>query len=232
MVERGESVGIVGANGAGKSTLLMHLVGCLLPAAGDLFLAGVRLEKSTVPALRQHVGLVFQNPDDQLFTPTVREDVAFGPRNQGLAEHEVARRVQQTLADVNAIHLIDRPPYRLSGGEKRVVSIATVLAMAPDILVLDEPTAGLDPGSRRCLIQLLRKLEHTQIIASHDLDLILDTCQRVVVLHQGRIAADGPCRKILSDLPLLARCGLELPLSVQGCPHCGKNASVAELGSG
>ncbi len=173
-----------------------------------------------MPSLRQRVGLVFQNPDDQLFTPTVREDVAFGPRNQGLSAHEVVRRVDATLTAVNANHLSDRPPFRLSGGEKRIVSIATVLAMSPEILVLDEPSAGLDPGSRRSMIHLLNTLDHTRITASHDLDLVLETCQRVIVMHQGRIAADGPCRDILLDASLLTHCGLELPLSAQGCPRC------------
>lgn len=221
-IGRGEAVGVVGANGAGKSTLLLHLVGCLLPSAGELTVGGHRLQRDTVTAVRQHVGLVFQNPDDQLFLPTVGEDVAFGPRNQDLPEEQVAARVREALSVVAAEHLIDRPPYRLSGGEKRAVSIATVLAMSPEILILDEPSAGLDPRSRRTLIGLLGSLDHTRIIASHDLDLILDVCGRVILMHHGRIAADGPTADLLRQPALLASCGLELPLALQACPACGR----------
>jgi cobalt/nickel transport system ATP-binding protein len=211
----GESVGIIGANGAGKSTLLLHLVGCLLPSSGTVQVGDVPVQAETVTAIRQRVGLVFQNPDDQLFMPTVRADVSFGPRNQGLDEESVAGRVREALAAVGGSHLLDRPPYRLSGGEKRAVSVATVLAMLPDVLVLDEPTAGLDPCSRRQVIRLLKGLDHTRIVASHDLDLIWDVCRRVIVLHHGRVAADGNCDEILG------RPELEPPLSLQGCPRCG-----------
>ena len=218
---RGESVGIIGANGAGKSTLLLHLAGCLTPSGGKLTIGGTPLHRDTVDAIRRSVGVVFQNPDDQLFMPTVQDDVAFGPRNQGLAEAEVAGRVQEALAAVGAAGLVGRPPYRLSGGEKRAVSIATVLAMSPEILVLDEPTAGLDPRSRRNVIGLLNQLDHTRIVASHDLDLILEVCQRVILLRQGRVAADGRCAEVLRQSALLADGGLELPLTLQGCPVCG-----------
>lgn len=219
-IGRGESVGVIGSNGAGKSTLLLHLVGCLSSSAGSLTISGTRVQADTVNAIRRSVGLVFQNPDDQLFMPTVRDDVAFGPRNQGLSEVDVADRVREALAAVDAASLIDRPPYRLSGGEKRAVSIATVLAMSPEILVLDEPTAGLDPRARRHVIGLLNRLDHTRIVASHDLDLILEVCQRVILLHQGRIAADGGCRAVFGQPAMLADCGLEPPLSLQGCPVC------------
>jgi len=219
-IGRGESVGIIGANGAGKSTLLLHLVGCLSATAGELTIRGTRVQRDTVDAIRRSVGLVFQNPDDQLFMPTVRDDVAFGPRNQGLAEAEVANRVRDALAAVGATGLIDRPPYRLSGGEKRAVSIAGVLAMSPEILVLDEPTAGLDPRARRQVIGLLNRLDHTRIVASHDLDLILDVCQRVILFRQGTVAADGGCAAVFGQPELLAECGLEPPLSLQGCPVC------------
>ena len=216
----GESVGIVGANGAGKSTLLLHLVGCLLPSSGELTILGQPVRRQTVSRLRERVGLVFQNPDDQLFMPTVREDVEFGPRNQGLTDAEVEDRVRRAVGVVGVEQLLDRPPHHLSGGEKRAVSIATVLAMAPEALVLDEPSAGLDPHSRRQVIRLLQDLSCTRIIASHDLDLILDVCQRVILMHRGRIAADGPCREILQQADLLTDCGLELPLRLQACPVC------------
>ncbi len=219
-VGRGESVGIIGANGAGKSTLLLHLVGCLSATAGQLTISGTPVQAGTLTSVRRSVGLVFQNPDDQLFMPTVRDDVAFGPRNQGLPEADVATRVREALAAVDADGLIDRPPYRLSGGEKRAVSIATVLAMLPEILVLDEPTAGLDPRARRHVIDLLNRLDHTRIVASHDLDLICDVCQRVILLHRGQVAADGSCQAVFSQAELLAECGLEPPLSRQGCPVC------------
>jgi cobalt/nickel transport system ATP-binding protein len=219
-VAAGESVGIIGANGAGKSTLLLHLVGCLFPSEGTLTVGGIVAKANTVTAIRQQVGLVFQNPDDQLFMPTVQADVSFGPRNQGLTEEEVRLRVRQALDAVGELHLLERPPYRLSGGEKRAVSIATVLAMEPDILVLDEPSAGLDPTARRKVIRLLRGFNHTRIVASHDLDLVLEMCQRVILMRAGQVIADGICAEILRNAQLLSDCGLELPLSLQACPVC------------
>ena len=215
-----ESVGIIGANGAGKSTLLLHLVGCLLPNSGSLTVFGQPVERKTVAGLQKRVGLVFQDPDDQLFMPTVREDVEFGPRNQGCDEHQLQARVAQAVRTVGGEALLDRAPYHLSGGEKRAVSIATVLAMAPEALVLDEPSAGLDPQSRRSVIELLQRLTCARVVASHDLDLILAVCQRVILMHRGRIAADGPCSEILQQRELLERCGLELPLRFQACPVC------------
>jgi len=220
-IGRGESVGIIGANGAGKSTLLLHLVGCLCATAGRVTISGTPVRPDTLAAIRRSVGLVFQNPDDQLFMPTVRDDVAFGPRNQGLPEADVAQRVREALAAVDADGLIDRPPYRLSGGEKRAASIATVLAMSPEILVLDEPTAGLDPRARRHVIGLLNRLDHTRIVASHDLDLICEVCPRVILMRHGQVAADSSCQIVFGQRDLLAECGLELPLSMQGCPRCG-----------
>jgi len=212
----GEAVGIVGANGAGKSTLLLHLNGCLTATGGTVRVGDVPVTPETLPQIRRTVGTVFQDPNDQLFMPTVGEDVAFGPLNLRLPADEVERRVRESLEAVGAWHLRDRPPYRLSGGEKRAASIATALSMSPDILVLDEPTAGLDPRARRKLIGLLAGFTHTKIIASHDLDMILDLCPRTVVLAGGRVAADGPTATLLSDRQLLADSGLELPLSLQG----------------
>lgn len=221
-ITHGEAVGIIGANGAGKSTLLLHLIGALFPKAGRVRVGDRPVVKETLPQIRQSVGMIFQDPDDQLFMPTVGEDVAFGPLNQGLPGPEVEERVVQALETVGALHLKDRPPYRLSGGEKRTVAIATVLAMAPDILVMDEPSASLDPASRRKLITLLAGFKHTKIIATHDLDLILDLCERTIILSRGRILADGPTLEIFSDEDLLKRGGLEKPFRMQGCPVCGR----------
>lgn len=217
----GESVGIVGANGAGKSTLLMLLMGLLFPCRGEVRVGDIKVTKQTLAMVRQRMGMVFQDPDDQLFMPTVSEDVAFGPRNYKLEEKEVQIKVDCALETVGISHLKDRAPFKLSGGEKRSAAIAAVLAMSPDILVMDEPTAALDPKSRRRLINLLKSFTHTKIIASHDLDMVLELCPRTIVLRDGKVAADGPTAKILTDGILMKECGLELPLGVQNCPACG-----------
>ncbi len=214
-IHHGESVALVGANGAGKSTLLLHLNGCLVPSAGEVRIGDFPLTRSTLPEVRRTVGMVFQDPDDQLFMPTVHDDVAFGPLNLGLPEEDVEARVQAALATVGGEGLAKRPPYKLSGGEKRSVAIATVLAMSPSILVLDEPTSNLDPRSRRQFINLLRAFEHTKIIASHDLDMVLDLCERTIILQRGKVRADGPTRDIFADDRLLEECHLERPLSMQ-----------------
>jgi cobalt/nickel transport system ATP-binding protein len=167
------------------------------------------------------VGMVFQNPDDQLFMSTVYDDVAFGPLNLGLPVKEVDTRVRRALEIVDVLHLKDRPPHRLSGGQKRRVAIATVLSMSPDILVMDEPSAGLDPHARRQLIALLGTFAHTKIIASHDLDMVLDLCERTIILHKGMVKADGPTLEIFQDDALLTESRLERPLRLQGCPICG-----------
>lgn len=219
-IRNGESVAVVGANGAGKSTLLLHLNGSLIPQSGTVRIGDVRVGKTTLPDIRRTVGMIFQEPDDQLFMPTVAEDVAFGPLNLGLAREEVERRVDAALRQVDATHLRDRPPYKLSGGEKRLAAIATVLAMTPDILVMDEPSSGLDPRSRRTLIELLAGFPHTKIIATHDLDLVLDLCKRTIVLREGRVMADGPTSDIFADDRLLAASHLEKPLRLQACPVC------------
>ncbi len=211
----GESVGLIGSNGAGKSTLLLHLNGVLRPTAGEIRIHDLSVMAANLAEVRQRVGMVFQDPDDQLFMTTVQDDVAFGPLNMGLPLGEVQARVAQALATVGATHLATRAPYRLSGGEKRLVAIAGVLAMSPSILVLDEPSAGLDPAARRRLIQLLAGIEHTRLIATHDLDLVLDLCQRVLVMREGVIEADDEPEVIFADASLLARCHLEMPLSLQ-----------------
>ncbi len=216
-IEAGEAVAIVGANGAGKSTLLQHLNGLLLAGSGSVRIEGLTVDRCTLAEVRRRVGYVFQDPDDQLFMPTVLDDVAFGPLNQGLTAAQAVARAEAALAAVAAPHLAPRAPYRLSGGEKRAVAIAGVLAMAPSILVLDEPTSALDPAARHRLIDWLRGFAHTRVIATHDLNLVLALCPRVVVLHQGRVAADGPSETILEQGELLARCGLELPTSHPRC---------------
>jgi len=220
-ITHGESVGIVGANGAGKSTLLMHLIGFLFPSRGTVRVGDYPVTPKTLVQIRRSVGMIFQDPDDQLFMPTVFEDVAFGPRNMGLPPEEVETRVNQALDTVGALHLKDRPPYKLSGGEKRVVAIAAVLSMTPDILIMDEPSAALDPLARRRLINLLAEFKHTKIIVSHDLDLVLDLCERTIVLSEGRVIADGPTRDIFLDEKILAAGHLEKPLRMQACPVCG-----------
>ncbi len=216
----GESVALVGPNGAGKSTLLMHLVGLHHPQTGSVSIGGVPVTHDTLADIRRSVGMVFQDPDDQLFMPTVYDDVAFGPMNLGLPREMIDDRVTDALERVGALGLRDRPPYRLSGGEKRAVSIATVLAMSPMVLIMDEPSSNLDPRARRRLIELLATFEHTKIIATHDLDMALDLCDRTIVLADGRVRADGPTREIFTDDDLLAECGLERPLAMQGCPVC------------
>lgn len=217
----GESVGIIGANGAGKSTLLMLLMGVLFPSQGKVLVGDVPVTKKTLPYIRQRLGMVFQDPDDQLFMTTVYDDVAFGPRNYKLEEKEVEKRVIQALDLVGIPHLKDRAPYKLSGGEKRAAAIASVLSMQPDILVMDEPTAGLDPKSRRRVMGLFKSFTHTRIITSHDLDMVFGLCERTIVMKEGEIAAQGPTAEILANAELMDACGLEAPLSLQNCPVCG-----------
>jgi cobalt/nickel transport system ATP-binding protein len=220
-IYHGESVGVVGANGAGKTTLLMLLVGALFPSKGEVLVGEVPVVKKTLPLIRQRMGMVFQDPDDQLFMATVYDDVAFGPRNYKLDEQEVERRVIRAVETVGIAHLKDRAPYKLSGGEKRAASIATILSMLPDILVMDEPSSALDPQSRRRLITLLKGFSHTKIIATHDLDLVFELCERTIVLKDGKVMSDGPTAGILTDAALMEQSGLEVPLGLQNCPACG-----------
>jgi cobalt/nickel transport system ATP-binding protein len=213
-ISHGESVAIVGENGAGKSTLLLHLNGYLKSDAGKVRIGDCLLSSKNLNLVHRTVGMVFQNPDDQLFMPTVFDDVAFGPLNLGWEKDEVERKVKEALETVGVGHLSGRPPYMLSQGEKRAVSIATVLVMSPDILVMDEPTSSLDPRSRRRLIELLKSFKHTKIIATHDLDMALDLCQRTIVLHRGKITADGRTQEIMRNEELLRASSLEKPLSL------------------
>ena len=214
-ITHGESVGIIGANGAGKSTLLMHLNGYLMTTSGTVNIGNRYLGRQTRHEIRKKVGIVFQNPDEQLFMPTVYEDVAFGPLNLGMDEAMVRERVRSALDLVGCLDLQHKSPHHLSNGQKSSVAIASVMAMEPDILAMDEPAANLDPRSRRLLINLLRTFEHSKVIASHDLDLILDVCQRCIVIREGNVAADGPAFDILTNKELLEENHLELPLSLQ-----------------
>jgi cobalt/nickel transport system ATP-binding protein len=220
-ITHGESVALVGENGAGKSTLLLHMNGYLMATQGKMRVGDYLVSPTSLNTVRRSVGMVFQNSDDQLFMPTVFDDVAFGPMNLGLEKDELERKVMEALETVGASHLKNRPPYRLSQGEKRAVAIASVLAMSPDILVMDEPTSSLDPKSRRRLIELLKTFHHTKIIATHDLDMAMDLCERTIVLHQGQVTDDGPTIKLLQDEKLLNGSRLEKPLRMQGCPICG-----------
>ena len=214
-ITHGESVGVVGANGAGKSTLLQHMNGYLMPTSGTVTIGDLTLTGKTKREIRKKVGIVFQNPDDQLFMPTVFDDVAFGPLNLGMDEASVRERVRKALGMVNSLDLQDKPPHHLSSGQKSAVAIASVMAMEPDILAMDEPAANLDPRSRRSLISLLKTFKHSKIIASHDLDLILDVCERCIVIGGGAVVADGPSAEILSNKAFLEENNLELPLSLQ-----------------
>jgi len=214
VVGRGERVALVGPNGAGKTTLALHTNGLLRAESGDVRVAGIPLGPTTLRAIRQRVGFVFQDAEDQLFMSSVREDVAFGPANAGLRGAALDGRVDEALAALGVTHLADRAPHHLSGGEQRRVAIATVLALRPDVLVLDEPTAGLDPASRRELIRTLQALDVAQLIVTHDLPLVLELCPRTVLVDAGRIVADGPSDRLLADATLLEAHRLELPFGL------------------
>lgn len=203
-----EAVGIIGANGAGKSTLLKLLVGLCMPTEGEIRIEEVPVRKDTLSLIREKIGYVFQDSDSQLFMSTVREDVAFAPLNYGLPQDEVERRVSNALAMVNATHLADRPIYKLSGGEKKLVSIATILSMTPDIILMDEPTIALDPRNRRNLISILNSFEHLKIIASHDIDFVRQVCSRVIFVSGGRIIYDGNPQDVLDNEEYLMQNGL------------------------
>jgi cobalt/nickel transport system ATP-binding protein len=216
-VQPGEAVGLIGPNGAGKSTLLLHLNGSLgRPEDGLVRVLGLSVDRANLRQVRRRVGLVFQDPEDQLFTPTVFEDVAFGPLNLGLSGVELEQRVRRALAAVQIPRELEgRLAHHLSFGEKRRIAIATVLAMDAEILALDEPTGNLDPAGRRALIGLLAGLPLTKLIATHDLEMALQVCRRVVLLDGGRVAADGPAEEILADEALMLSHRLEVPLSLR-----------------
>lgn len=210
-----DSVGLIGANGMGKSTFLKMLVGLNLDFTGSIRIEEIPVQAGTLAQIRSRIGYVFQDSDSQLFMNTVYEDVAFAPRNYGLPEEEVEKRVEQALHMTGISHLKDKQIYKMSGGEKKLVSIATILSMTPDIILMDEPSIALDPKNRRNLIHILNSFEHLKIIASHDLDLILDTCERTILMKSGKIVADGLTKDILTDKILLEANGLELPFCMQ-----------------
>ena len=214
-IEKGESVGLIGANGAGKSTVMKLLLGLLAPTSGEILVDGVRVEKKTLPEIRRKLGFVLQNSDNQMFMPTVYEDMIFAPLNYGLSREEAERRVDAVLEKLGLQELKHRHNHRISGGEKRMAAIATILAMEPEAVLMDEPSSALDPCNRRLVINTIRELRQTKLITSHDLDMILDTCERVILLSGGRIAADGRAEEILRDRKLLEENRLELPLRLQ-----------------
>jgi len=210
-IAAGEKVALVGPNGAGKSTLMLQLNGTLRPEHGSVRVAGMAVGKDTIRRVRSEVGLVFQDPDDQLFSPTVFDDVAFGPLHMGLPADEVHRRVERALAAVGMAAFAHRVPHRMSLGQRKRVALATVLSMDPSILVFDEPSAGLDPRGRRELIRLLRSLGQTMLVSTHDMRLVAEVFPRTVIVDGGTIVADGPTDRILADQALLEAHGLEVP---------------------
>lgn len=210
-ISMGEKVGLIGANGAGKTSLFMSICGVLTPSLGSIKILGQTMDPG---AFNPNVGLVFQNPEDQLFCPTVRDDVAFGPENMGLSEGEVAERVETALALTGVSHLLERTPHHLSGGEKCMVAIASVLAMQPQVILYDEPSANLDLKARRRLIKFLRASQETIFVSSHDLELLIEVCDRAILLNQGRVIADGKISVIMSDKNLMEANNLEVPHSL------------------
>lgn len=212
----GETIGLIGANGAGKSTMLKILVGLLTDYKGTVQIDGMDINRKNLEAVRRKAGYVFQDSESQLFLSTVYEDVAFGPRNYGYSREEVDEKVLSALKQVHMEELKDRPIYRMSGGQKKLAAIATILSMEPEILLFDEPSVGLDPRNRRNLINIIKGMKGLKIIASHDLDMIFDTCQRTILIERGRVLYDGNTEEILRNKDLLDKSGLELPLSLQG----------------
>jgi cobalt/nickel transport system ATP-binding protein len=212
-VYENETLGIIGPNGAGKSTLLLHLNG-LLNGNDKVKIFGKAVSKKNITLIRQKVGLVFQDPQDQLFMPTVYEDVAFGPNNLGIPKQEIDRKVSSALEEVGLLDKRDNLSYHMSLGEQKRLSIATVLSMSPEILVLDEPNSNLDPASRRHLINLLKSLKVTKVLATHDMEMVLELCSKVVLLDKGKVIDEGETKEILSDKLLLEPHGLEIPLSL------------------
>ena len=210
-----ESIGIIGANGVGKSTLLKLLVGLNLNYEGNISIEEIPVQKKTLNRIRERIGYVFQDSDSQLFMSKVYDDIAFAPRNYGLSEEEVKKRVDKALEMVHIQNLKDKQIHKMSGGEKKLASIATIFSMTPDIILMDEPSISLDPKNRRTLINILNEFDHLKIIASHDLDMVLDTCERTILMADGKIIKDGYTKDILNDKNLLEENNLELPLSLQ-----------------
>ena len=214
-VKDGETVGIIGANGAGKSTLFMALVGILFPHSGVITVDGLTMNKHNLKEIRERIGVVFQNPDDQLFMSNVYDDIAFGLRNYGRSEDEIKEKISSIMNELGIDKLQNLSSHKMSGGEKRIIAIATVLVMEPSIMLFDEPSSFLDPKTRRKLMNLLRTISVTKLIATHDLDLALELCDRVIILKEGTVFADGAAQRILTDQTLLEEAGLELPFCLQ-----------------
>ena len=215
-IEKGERVGLIGANGAGKSTLMKLLLGLLPCQEGEIAVNGTQVRRETLAQIRRTLGFVLQDSDNQMFMPTVYEDMMFAPLNYGLSREEAEARVDAVLEQLGLTELKHRYNHKISGGEKRMAAIATILAMEPEILLMDEPSTALDPCNRRQVINTIRALPQTMVIASHDLDMILDTCGRVILLSQGAVAADEAADAILRDKALLERNRMELPMCLAG----------------
>lgn len=214
-IQRGETVGLIGANGAGKSTIMKLMLG-LISGSGEIKVDGLPMNKENLAEIRRKIGFVLQDSDNQMFMPTVYEDMIFGPRNYGLSKAETEARVDSVLAQLGLQDLKHRHNHKISGGEKRMAAIATILAMEPEMILMDEPSTALDPVNRRTVINTINRLPQTKLIASHDLDMILDTCQRVILLSHGAIVADGDVETILRDKALLEANRMELPFCLQG----------------
>lgn len=214
-IAEGEAVGLIGANGAGKSTIMKAMLG-LVGYSGTITIDGVNLEKKTVSDIRKKIGFVLQNSDNQMFMPTVYDDMKFGPLNYGISKEETDQRIDEVLGKLNIEYLKDKYNHKISGGEKRMTAIATVLVMQPDIIIMDEPSASLDPYNRRRVINAIKSLSQTRLIASHDLDMIAETCTKVILVSNGEIVAIGDTETILSDRELLEKNRLELPLGYKG----------------
>lgn len=214
-INENETIGVVGANGAGKSTLLMSIVGLLLPIAGSITIDGTEVNKKNLKLIRERIGIVMQDPDDQLFMPTVYDDIAFGLRNYGVNEETIKNRIDYIMKTLDIERLKLQHTQKLSGGEKRIVAIATVLAMEPSLILFDEPTSFLDPKTRRNLMKLLKNITTSKLIATHDLDMALELCNRVIILKEGKVFATGLASEILRNEELLLNAGLELPYCLQ-----------------
>ena len=214
-IKKGETVGLIGANGAGKSTIMKLMLG-LICGRGEIKVDGLPVCRENLPEIRKKIGFVLQDSDNQMFMPTVYEDMIFGPRNYGLSKEETYKRVDEILRQLGLESLKHRHNHKISGGEKRMAAIATILAMEPEMILMDEPSTALDPVNRRTVINTINRLPQTKLIASHDLDMILDTCQRVILLSHGAIAADGDAETILRDKALLEANRMELPFCLQG----------------
>ena len=213
-IEKGESVGLIGANGAGKSTIMKLLLG-LATGSGRISIDGMDVNSENLSKIRKKMGFVLQNSDNQMFMPTVYEDMMFAPLNYMVSREDAEKRVDEVLKSLDLEDLKYKYNHKISGGEKRMAAIATILAMEPEIILMDEPTSALDPYNRRIVINTIKGLEQTKIITSHDLDMILDTCERVILISKGRVVADGPADEILSDEALLEKHRMELPLGKQ-----------------